>query len=132
MTQLSNEEKLRQGIKKLLGDHKGPTEDLKKGEFRSFGDLHLNDIKLPNISNESITVFEMPIKMVPPFIVKSPSNGTKKKNMRTNGDNNEHKSLIQDRAKVIYEILVKGLKNNDGKFDKYPAQNKFIALKIKK
>ncbi len=57
----------------------------------------------------------MPIKIVPPFIVKSPSNGTKKKNMRTNGDNNEHKSLIQDRAKVIYEILVKGLKNNDGK-----------------
>ena len=49
MTQLSNEEKLRQGIKKYVGDHKGPTEDLKKGEFRSFGDLHLNDIKLPNI-----------------------------------------------------------------------------------
>ena len=72
MTQLSNEEKLRQGIKKLLGDHKGPTEDLKKGEFRSFSDLHLNDIKLPNISNESISVFEMPIKIVPPFIAKSP------------------------------------------------------------
>ena len=131
MTQLSNEEKLRQGIKKLLGDHKGPTEDLKKGEFRSWGDLYLQDIKLPNISNESITVFEMPIKIVPPFIVKSPSNGTKKKNMRTNGDNNEHKSLIQDRAKVIYEILVKGLKNNDGKIDKYPTEKQVYCAKDK-
>lgn len=105
--------------KKFAGNKDGKNKEERLGEFRALRDLYLSELSLPKFSNISLTVFEMPIKEVDPFLEES----SIKEKKRQHGDidktaDGENRRIIQNRAKIIYEILkngIDGYKYGDGK-----------------